>query len=92
MLRVSYRGAKRIAVFVVGATVCLFGALLVVFPGPGLLVLFVGLTILASEFVWARLWLRRLRVGVRRAGRRARRWSWLRKDPPPPPPRAPDPD
>ena len=86
MLGVSYRGAKRIVVFVVGGTVCLLGALLLVLPGPGLLVLFVGLTILASEFVWARLWLRRLRVSARRAGRRVRRWPWRRSAPPPPPP------
>jgi tellurite resistance protein TerC len=86
MLRVSYRGAKRIAIFVVGATVCLLGALLLVLPGPGLVVLFLGLTLLASEFVWARLWLRQLRVRARRAGRRVRRWPWRRRAPPSPPP------
>jgi len=86
MLRVTYRGAKRIVVFVVGATICLLGALLLVLPGPGLLVLFLGLTLLASEFVWARLWLRRLRVGARRAGRRVRRWPWRRRSPPSQPP------
>jgi tellurite resistance protein TerC len=86
MLRVTYRGAKRIVVFVVGATICLCGALLLVLPGPGLLVLFLGLTLLASEFVWARLWLRRLRVRARRAGRRVRRWPGRRRTPPSPPP------
>jgi tellurite resistance protein TerC len=83
MLKISYRGAKRIAVFVVGATLLLFGTVLLVLPGPGLLVLFLGLTLLATEFVWARLWLRRLQVSTKRAGRRARRWwpPWKR-DPP----------
>ena len=78
MLRVSYRGAKRIAVFVVGGTVVLFGLLLLVLPGPGMVLVFLGLTLLATEFVWARLWLRRARVASRRAGRRARGW-WRRK-------------
>ncbi|NOT31036.1 MAG: hypothetical protein HOP15_11360 [Planctomycetes bacterium] len=82
MLGVSYRGAKRIVVFVLGSTVLLFGLLLLVLPGPGLLVIFLGLTLLASEFVWARLWLRRLRVSTRRAGRKARAWSGWRRRPP----------
>jgi putative transmembrane protein PGPGW len=76
MLRVSYRGAKRIVVFVVGGTVCLVGLLLLVLPGPGTLVLLLGLSLLATEFVWARVWLRRLRVSSRRAVRRARGWRW----------------
>ena len=83
MLRVSYRGAKRIAVFVLGATVTLIGLLLLVLPGPGLLIVFLGLTLLATEFVWARSWLRRLRLATRRAGRRAR--GWRRKPPTEPP-------
>jgi len=74
MLRVTYRGAKRIAVLVVGGTLLLFGALLLVLPGPGLPLVFLGLTVLATEFLWARLWLRRARVTARLARRRARGW------------------
>lgn len=82
MLRVSYRGARRIAVSVIGGTLLLLGTLLLVLPGPGLLVVFAGLTLLATEFLWARTWLRRLRVTTKRAGRRARGWrGWLRKRP-----------
>jgi tellurite resistance protein TerC len=73
MLGVSYRGAKRIAVSVIGGSVLLIGLLLLVLPGPGLPIIFLGLTLLATEFVWARLWLRRLRVSTRRAGRKALR-------------------
>ena len=65
MLNASYRGARRIVVFVLGGTLLLVGVLLLVLPGPGLLVIFLGLTLLATEFVWARLWLRRLRVSTR---------------------------
>jgi tellurite resistance protein TerC len=89
MLRVSYRSARRLAVFVVGGTVSLFGLLLLVLPGPGLLFVFLGLSLLATEFVWARLWLRRLKVGARRAARRTRRWPWRRGKPPSPPPADP---
>ena len=79
MVRLSYRGAKRIAVFVLGGSVLLVGLLLLVLPGPGLPIVFVGLTLLATEFVWAQLWLRRLRVSAKRAGRKARAWSRARR-------------
>lgn len=82
MLGLSYHGAKRVVVFVIGASVLLLGVLLLVLPGPGLLFIFFGLTLLATEFVWARSWLRRLRVTTKRAGRRARGWrGWLRRGP-----------
>jgi len=80
MWQVSYRSAKRIAVFVVGATVVLIGTVLLVLPGPGLLVIFLGLSILAGEFLWARAWLNRLRSGAAHAARRARRWRFWRRD------------
>jgi uncharacterized protein (TIGR02611 family) len=40
-------------------------------PGPGLLVVFVGLTVLSAEFEWARRLRDRLHVMVRRATGRA---------------------
>jgi tellurite resistance protein TerC len=67
---ISTRAARRVAVCVGGGTLLLLGAALLVLPGPGLLVLALGLSLLATEFVWARIWLRRLKVGSRRTGRR----------------------
>jgi len=77
-----YRLAKRVVVFVAGGSLVLVGIVMLVAPGPGLLVVFLGLTLLATEFVWARLWLRRLRVNARRARRRARGWRWWRRERP----------
>jgi uncharacterized protein (TIGR02611 family) len=37
-----------------GFTLLLVGVLMVFTPGPGWLVIFLGLTVLAAEFVWAR--------------------------------------
>jgi len=74
MLRVTYRGARRIVVLVVGGTLLLIGTLLLVLPGPGTPLVFLGLTVLATEFLWARRWLRRARVTTRLAARRARGW------------------
>lgn len=45
--------AYRAAVGVVGAAVTVLGLVLVPLPGPGWLVVFVGLGILATEFAWA---------------------------------------
>lgn len=48
----------RVGVAVVGTLVTVGGLLLVPLPGPGWLIVFVGLGVLASEFVWARRLLR----------------------------------
>jgi uncharacterized protein (TIGR02611 family) len=37
-----------------GFTLLLAGVIMLVTPGPGWLVIFLGLTVLAAEFVWAR--------------------------------------
>lgn len=47
------RLAYRIGVGVVGAVVLAAGILMIPYPGPGWLVVFAGLAILATEFAWA---------------------------------------
>lgn len=49
--------AYRIVVGVVGAVVTIGGLILVPAPGPGWLIVFAGLLILASEFEFAQRWL-----------------------------------
>jgi len=51
--------AKRVIVSVVGATILLIGVALLVLPGPAFVVIPVGLAILATEYAWARRWLRK---------------------------------
>ncbi len=48
-------------VSVVGATVLLIGIALLVLPGPAFIVIPVGLAILATEYAWARRWLKKAR-------------------------------
>jgi tellurite resistance protein TerC len=48
-------------VSVVGATVVQIGIALLVLPGPAFVVIPVGLAILATEYAWARRWLRKVR-------------------------------
>ena len=65
----------RIAVTIVGAAVIAIGIVLLPLPGPGWLIIFAGLGILASEYVWAR----RLLAFVRR---QVANWSrWLARQP-----------
>lgn len=52
-MRVIARNAKRLFVFVVGLTILLAGVAMLALPGPGVLVILVGLFVLASEFAWA---------------------------------------
>ena len=59
--------ARRIAVAVIGGTVLLIGGAMIILPGSALIVIPIGLAILATEFVWARRLLERVRARVRRA-------------------------
>jgi uncharacterized protein (TIGR02611 family) len=52
---------KRVIVSVVGATVLLIGIALLVLPGPAFIVIPVGLAMLATEYAWARRWLKKAR-------------------------------
>ena len=52
---------RRVIVSVIGATVLLIGIALLVLPGPAFIVIPVGLAILATEYAWARRWLKKAR-------------------------------
>jgi tellurite resistance protein TerC len=53
--------AKRLIVIVVGSTVLLLGIAMIVLPGPAVVVIPIGLGVLATEFVWARRLLNKLK-------------------------------
>lgn len=63
-LNMTYKMARRIAIALVGSTVLLLGIIMVVTPGPALIVIPLGLAILGLEFAWARRWMRRLRHSI----------------------------
>jgi uncharacterized protein (TIGR02611 family) len=60
----SLAGLKRAAVAVIGFTVLLIGVAMVVLPGPAIVVIPLGLTILATEFAWARRLLQKARATI----------------------------
>jgi tellurite resistance protein TerC len=68
----TYKVARRIAIAVVGGTVLLLGVIMLVTPGPALVVIPVGLAILGLEFAWARIWLRRIRRSISNGMSRSR--------------------
>lgn len=63
-MHLTYKAARRLVVAVVGVTVLLIGVVMLVTPGPAIVVIPVGLAILSLEFTWARLWLKRLRESI----------------------------
>ena len=65
--------ARKIVVGVIGGTIVLIGILLLLTPGPGTVVIPIGLLILASEFAWARYALRRGKHVVKKA---KKKWAW----------------
>ena len=53
VVRYIGRSGKRIAVTVVGFVVLAAGLVMMVTPGPGIVVILLGLAILATEWAWA---------------------------------------
>ena len=68
----KFRLAKRIVVAVVGGTITLIGIALLVLPGPAFIVIPIGLSILATEFVWARGFLRKARAMATRVASKSK--------------------
>jgi hypothetical protein len=67
----------------VGGTVVLLGVAMIVLPGPAFIVIPLGLAILATEFLWARRWLKRAQAMLPKGSK---------KSPPPAPNAAAKPD
>ncbi len=61
---ITYKVARRIVIAVVGVTVLIIGVIMIVTPGPALVLIPVGLAILSIEFAWARVWLKHLRAAI----------------------------
>lgn len=58
----SLRTIKKVLIAVVGGIVTIAGIIAIPYPGPGWVIVFAGLTILATEFEWARSILDKLRA------------------------------
>ena len=61
----SLRQTRRLIIAVIGFTILLIGIVLPVLPGPAIMVIPIGLTILAGEFVRARTLLKKVKTNMR---------------------------
>jgi uncharacterized protein (TIGR02611 family) len=61
---------RRVIIGVIGGTILLIGIAMIVLPGPAIVVVPLGLMVLATEFLWARRWLRKFRGWVDEARKR----------------------
>lgn len=50
----SLKQIKRLLIGIIGSTILLIGVAMIVLPGPAFIVIPVGLSILATEFLWAK--------------------------------------
>ncbi len=58
----TWKRARRWIIFVVGVSIVLFGLIVGILPGvPGIPIMFLGFALLATEFIWARKILKRLK-------------------------------
>ena len=56
-MNLTSKSIKKIIVGVIGFTILIIGVSMIVLPGPAFIVIPLGLAILATEFVWAKKWL-----------------------------------
>jgi hypothetical protein len=61
------RAARKTGVTILGFGLLIIGAILLVLPGPGIVVIILGLVVLSWEYEWAKHHLRRARHAHRRA-------------------------
>jgi uncharacterized protein (TIGR02611 family) len=65
----TLKQARRLIAIVVGFTVLAAGVAMILLPGPAIIVIPLGLTILATEFIWARTILKRVKERIQRMRR-----------------------
>lgn len=82
----GWQKARRIARTFFGGALMILGVILIPLPGPGMLVMLLGLGVLATEYEWARRWMTRLRAQMNRLrGRSSPPESSTKTNPPAPP-------
>ncbi len=70
---------RKFFVAILGGTSILIGTVMLVLPGPGLLVIAAGFALLATEFFWARRAMRRAKGAAAKARRKSGLKDWLRR-------------
>lgn len=72
-----FRWAWQVFILIAGIVTIVVGVILLPLPGPGSLVMFAGIGILATEFIWAKQLLTRIRIWIKQQLRRWKNWRKL---------------
>lgn len=73
MIQWTLRKLRKVIVALVGSTVTLIGIIMIFTPGPAVIVIPLGLGILATEFLWARHMLHKVKTYIsEKAARRSK--------------------
>jgi uncharacterized protein (TIGR02611 family) len=70
LLKLTYVALRRSLVFLIGITIVIIGVIMLVTPGPAIIVIPAGLAVLATEFLWARRLLTQLKESISKRARR----------------------
>ena len=70
MINRTLKQVRRLVIAVIGFTVLAIGLVLIVLPGPAILVIPAGLAILSIEFAWAKRLLDRVKQKLSRNGKK----------------------
>jgi len=60
----TLKGLRRIFIAIAGTTVLLIGVVMIFLPGPAILIIPAGLGILATEFIWAKVLLNKMKEKI----------------------------
>jgi tellurite resistance protein TerC len=63
-MNLTLKSIKKIIIAVIGFTILIIGIFMIVLPGPAFIVIPLGLAILATEFVWAKKWLDKVKQKI----------------------------
>jgi tellurite resistance protein TerC len=63
-MNLTLKSIKKIIIAVIGFTILIIGIFMIVLPGPAFIVIPLGLAILATEFVWAKRWLDKVKQKI----------------------------
>jgi uncharacterized protein (TIGR02611 family) len=85
LVRFIWRSSKRAVVFVIGVVLLAIGLVMFVTPGPGIVLVVLGLAVLATEFAWAEHLLDQAKRQASKAGQASqkipgvsRAWTWVK--------------
>ncbi|MBI5183722.1 MAG: PGPGW domain-containing protein [Nitrospinae bacterium] len=77
MVLKNLKQAKRLIIIVIGFTLLLIGIAMIVLPGPAFIVIPISLAILATEFIWAEILLKKIRSKFTKTGGIYEAWKRL---------------